>query len=194
LRLWTGPCINPNRTYAKNHDFGLLNQNVSDENGLRASPIIPTERYFIQYRNPVAAIASDFKLYIRREPNRDRRAVWQDFALRQVSYWNRFVDKWVLNFPSDAVPPLYCSYEALIADPQERVREILAFLSDNPLDEERLKTIMQKVPIVPRNSLSRFKFNDPIFFKELESAASPRLDILGLPFFEETLNNPGQAY
>ena len=34
------PCVNPNRTFSKNHDFGLRR--------FSGVPIIPSEHYFIQ--------------------------------------------------------------------------------------------------------------------------------------------------
>ncbi|RLA43526.1 MAG: hypothetical protein DRR42_21620 [Gammaproteobacteria bacterium] len=179
------PCINPNRTFAKNHDFELLKHINSDKNEFSGSPILPTEHYFIQYRNPVPSIASNFNLHLKRWPFHNYRDAWQEFAFKQIRFWCLFVDKWVLNFPSNANLPLYCSYEALIANPQKRVREILTFLSPDPLDEDRVKTVMQKIPIVPRNSISEFKFNDPVFFKELEAIAFQRLKKLGLPLFDE---------
>jgi hypothetical protein len=107
------------------------------------------------------------------------------FARRDMEYWIRFVDKWVLNFPSEANPPLYCSYESLLADPQGRVREILTFFSEDALDEDRVKTLLQNKPIVERKSLSEFKYSDPVFFKELEESASGRLEKLNLPSVQE---------
>lgn len=179
------PCVNSDRTFAKNHDFALLGPRGPGRKVYRSSPVLPAERYFIQYRSPVPAIASNYQLYKRSRQFRNRRALWQKFALKQVTYWNRFVDKWVLNFPVTARRPLYCSYEALVADPPKYVRQFLIFLSDNPLDEERLTAVMQRVPIAPRNSLSEFEFYDPVFFKEIENMVSHRLEKLGLPVFEE---------
>ena len=194
------PCINPNRTFAKNHDFGLrkppsprkilnLRQFLSLHK-FRGVPIIPTEHYFIQYRSPVPAITSNFKVYLKKNPRENHRAGWEKFAFRDVNYWNRFIDKWVLDFPPDANPPLYCTYESLLANPQARVREILTFLSNAPLDDNRVEQIMQQIPIVPRNSISEFDFYDSVFFKELEDIASQRLAKLGLPSFKERIQAP----
>lgn len=185
------PCLNPKRMFAKNHDFGLLKSRfdlLKSRFGLRSDPgvpIIPTEHYFIQYRNPVWSITSSFKLYRDRNPNDNSRAGWKQFAFRRIDFWNRFVDKWVLDFPVDAEPPLYCTYEALITDPPARVREILAFFSDGPLNEERVDAAMKKQPIALRNRISEFEFYDPGFFRELEKVASHRLAELNLPSFDE---------
>ena len=173
------PCINPGRTFSKNHDFG-----VYDSAGV---PIIPSEHYFIQFRNPVRSIVSNYYLYRREHRFRFRRVDWQKFALRSITYWNRFIDKWVLNFPSDAQAPLYCSYEALIADPEARMREILLFLSNEPLDEEAVSRLLIEKPISPRNRITEFRFYDPVSLRELEDLASERLAKLGLPSFMEEI-------
>lgn len=173
------PCINPGRTFAKNHDFSV--------NKTAGAPIIPSEHYFIQYRSPVRSIVSNFYLYRRRHRFEFRRADWETFAFSAISYWNRFIDKWVLNFPSNANAPLYCSYESLIADPEVRVREVLAFLSKGPLDEEAVSRVLEQRPISARNRLSEFRFYDPGFFSELEGLTDDRLTRLDLPPFVEEI-------
>ena len=174
------PCVDPNRTYSKNHDFGLRKST--------GVPIVPSEHYFIQYRSPVRSIVSNFYLHVRNHPQASKQTHWKKFARNGVSFWNRFIDKWVLDFPADADAPLYCTYEALIADPETRVREILSFLSDGPLDEEAVTRILEKLPISARDKLAAFEYFDPGFFQELEDAASDRIERLGLPSFtEETL-------
>ena len=72
-------------------------------------------------------------------------------------------------------------------DPEARVREILSFLSDGPLDDEAVTRTLEKLPISPRDNLAEFEFYDPIFFRELEDAASGRLARLELPSFTEEL-------
>ena len=173
------PCVNPDRTFAKNHDFGLRKG--------AGVPILSSEHYFIQYRSPVRSIVSNFYLHLRNHPEKKERTDWEKFARKGVSYWNRFIDKWVLDFPSTADAPLYCTYEALIADPEARVREILSFLSDGPLDDEALTRILEELPIAPRDNLAVFQFYDPTFFRELEDAASERLARLELPSFTDEI-------
>ena len=173
------PCVNPDRTFSKNHDFS-----VHCSPGV---PIIPSEHYFIQYRSPVRSIASNFHISVVNDPEKCERKHWEKFAARGIDYWNRFIDKWVLDFPPDADAPLYCKYESLITDPEACVREILTFLSDGPLDEEAVSRVIEKIPISPRDSLADFKFYDPVFLKELEDAAYGRLAKLDLPSFTEEL-------
>ena len=82
-------------------------------------------------------------------------------------YWNPLIDKWVLNFPSNAKPPHYCTYESLLADPQARVREILTFLSEGTLDEERFRAAMLECPIEERSSIEKFEYYDSDFFQKI---------------------------
>jgi len=171
------PCVNPNRTFAKNHDFGLYNA--------AGMPIIPSEHYLIQFRSPVRSIVSNYYLFRYRRLLRHRKSEWQRFALNSIAYWNRFVDKWVLDFPSKADPPLFCSYESLVLDPEVRIREILAYLSDGPLDEDAVCQALKVEPIVQSNSISEFKYYDAGFFREIEELTSGRLAKLGLPSFDE---------
>jgi len=171
------PCINPERTFSKNHDFGLKRS--------VGVPIIPTERYFIQFRNPVRSIASNYYIYRRTSLMMRKRTEWQQFAIRSINYWNRFVDKWVLNFPTDAEPPFYCSYESLLSDPDVRIREVLSYLSVDPLDDEAISQILTILPIATRKKLSDFRFYDEGFLREIETRAGGRMARLGLPSFNE---------
>ena len=171
------PCINPQRTFAKNHDFGLQNS--------VGVPIIPSERYLIQYRSPVRSIASNYYLFRNNDRARHSKSEWQRFAFKSINYWNRFVDKWVLNFPPDADAPLYCSYESLISDPEVRLREVLSYLSDEPLDADAVRQVLRKKPIAQRNNISEFPHYDAGFFREIEEMTSGRLGRLGLPSFDE---------
>ena len=72
------PCINPERTFAKNHDFGLQNSD--------GVPIIPSERYLIQFRSPVRSIVSNYYLFRYRKLSRHRKSEWREFALRSIAY------------------------------------------------------------------------------------------------------------
>lgn len=171
------PCINPERTFAKNHDFGLQNAD--------GVPINLAERYLIQFRSPVRSIVSNYYLYRSRSLLKYRKSEWIRFALDSIFFWNRFVDKWVLNFPAGANTPLFCSYESLVSNPQRRAREILSYFSTGPLDEEAVSKALIRRPVVARNSISKFSYYDAGFFRELEELTSGRLAILGLPAFDE---------
>jgi hypothetical protein len=189
------PCINPQRTFAKNHDFGLRYRFILRRRRwfgvtgvatrFKGDRIRKNERYLVQYRTPVPAIASNFRLHIRRKPHENHVAGWRAFALKDIAYWNRFVDKWILEYPERSRQPLYCSYEQLIAAPEARVREILTYTSKYSLDEERVRYVMKKAPILPRHNLRTFEFSDTGFFKELEALAFPRLERLNLPSFTD---------
>jgi hypothetical protein len=171
------PCVNPQRTFAKNHDFG-----VQHEAGV---PILPAERYLIQYRNPVCSITSNYYLYRFRKPWLHTKGAWKHFAIDSIDYWNRFVDKWVLDFPADANPPFFCSYESLISDPEVRMREILSYMSAEPLEEDAVRQVLSRKPIINRNNMAKFPYYDAGFFREMEALTAGRIARLGLPAFDE---------
>jgi hypothetical protein len=170
------PCVNPARTFAKNHDFGLRRS--------PGVPVLSNERYLIQYRNPVHSICSNYQLYLKKHPEACTLAGWQKFALRDIYYWNHFIDKWVLDMPVTDTPPLYCTYEELMSRPVETAERILSFMSAGSLDEERFEKVMSTLDITPRNSLDGFQFHDPGFFREIEAVAVRRLNELNLPTWD----------
>lgn len=202
----TVPCANPARTFAKNHDLDLRTSSgippakrywtfaknhdvdLPTSSGI---PILPAERYFIQYRSPARSIVSNFQLYCAHHPDRCDRKHWEDFAYRQIQFWNRFIDKWVLNFPADHQAPLYLTYEALMRSPEASVRDVLAFLSDGPLDDQAVARAIEAEPIALRDRLADFEFYDPALFRKLEAAAADRLARLDLPSFTDELG-PGR--
>ena len=171
------PCINPARTFAKNHDFGLRRS--------PGVPILAQERYLVQYRNPVHSICSNFFLYLKKHPEEDSLAGWQKFAYRDIYYWNHFIDKWVIDFPVQGNQPLNCIYEELIAKPRETSRVILDYMSAEPLDEALFEHVMKGLNISARNALEEFKYFDRGFFRELEEAAAQRLAQLALPAWDD---------
>ncbi|MCP4194844.1 MAG: sulfotransferase domain-containing protein [Planctomycetaceae bacterium] len=177
---WCGcdqvPCVNPACTFAKNHDFEL-----------RYSPGIPLrrdERYLIQYRTPVHSICSNFHLYARNHPDQQSLQGWRKFAYREIHIWNHFVDKWVLDFPEQMRAPLYCTYDQLIENPHESLRQIAQLMSVGSIDEERCDRIVDSLVVESRNSIDSFGYYDPGFFRELEQAATQRLDLLELPCWD----------
>lgn len=172
------PCINPARTFSKLHDFGLLVDS--------GEPVLRSEQYFIQYRSPVRAIVSNYQLHLALFPDEIGRQGWQSYAMFEIGYWKRFVEKWVLDVPVTDVQPLYCSYESLLSEPEVRMREILTFLSAEPLEDEAVTRIIDELPKVePRDSLADFRYFDPVFFRELEAATAGYMETLGLPSFED---------
>jgi hypothetical protein len=171
------PCSNPARVFAKNHDFGLRRS--------PGVPVLENERYLVQYRNPVHSICSHYQLYLRNHPDEHTVPGWRKFALRDIFYWNHFIDKWVLDYPGTAIAPLYCVYEELMSRPRDVAREILSFMSALPLEESRFEQVLASLEIVPRNSLEEFQFYDPGFFDELERRAEQRLAGLQLPAWRD---------
>lgn len=169
------PCINPKRTFGKSHD-----PEVREAEGI---PVLPDQRYFIQYRSPVRAIASNFRLHLSKVPEDESRTGWEVYARGEISYWNRFVDKWVRNESPAMRSALICSYESLLANPETRTREILEFLSRDRLREDAVAELSRKFSVRRRDRLSGFKYFDTGFFRELEALTDGRLRELDLPDF-----------
>jgi hypothetical protein len=166
------PCADPARTFAKNHDFGLRTG--------PGVPILPDERYLVQYRTPVRSIASNFMVHIGNHPESNSEAEWRKFALKDIFLWNRFVDKWVLDFPPGARPPLVVEYGSLTAEPEARLLDILGYLAAGPVDEAAALEVIDGLGVEPRDSLAAFEFRDEAFFAELEEAAADRMAALDL--------------
>ena len=171
------PCVNPARNFAKNHDHGLLSS--------PGVPILAREKYLIQYRSPVWSVVSNFKVYLKNHPAENTKQGWEKFACRDIFFWNRFVDKWVLDFPPDLTSPHYCVYEDLMADPKTTLTSVLSFLSDQPVNVQKAHELIERLDVQPRSVLQDFDFYEPAFFKKLEFVARERLALLDLPLFQD---------
>ncbi|MDP7129984.1 MAG: hypothetical protein QF437_05820 [Planctomycetota bacterium] len=174
----TVPCVNPETTFGKNHDFALR----------KSTGVILRKDvdYLIQYRNPVHSITSNFQLYLKRHPEALSEEGWKKFAYRDIYYWNHFIDKWVLDYPDNAIPPFYLTYEELVGSPIDKAREIIAFMSDGDVDDEQFDKVMSKFKIEARGALSSFQYVDHGFFDEIERRTSQRLAELNLPSWRDT--------
>lgn len=75
--------------------------------------------------------------------------------------------------------------------PEASVRDVLAFLSDGPLDDQAVARAIEAEPIALRDRLADFEFYDPALFRKLEAAAADRLARLDLPSFTDELG-PGR--
>lgn len=176
----TVPCVNEYRNYAKFHDFELRTSKGID--------ILPDERYLIQFRNPVHSIVSDYHLHKTRNSHISHtRQHWEEFAVKQIFYWNKFVDKWAINFPNGDVENLQCIYEDLLAAPTEKSREILRFIGVGEIDEARMESILGELKVEQQGNLRGFEFYDPLFFRSLEDRTNGRLPRLGVPDYAEEI-------
>ena len=169
------PCVNPNTTFAKNHDFEVLNG--------QGLPIRENTRYFIQYRSPIQAIISNFYLY-QKNTNNSGRYFWTQFAYDQLDYWIAFIDKWIFQLPNVNKMNQTCSYEELIADPFGTISKIIKFMSDEPLDINKIRKILNQIKVTLLNRHNDFIYYDEEFFFRLEEIAESRMKILGLPSFK----------
>ena len=170
------PCINPRNNFSKNHDWGLK---IGKGLEIRAG-----QRYLVQYRNPVCSIASDYNLHVQQVPNSSGREQWYEFAREAIAYWNKFIDKWVIDLCNRDNPQLICSYEKLVQDPIGTVTSVVDFITDEPVDDEALRREVLHERIQPQNRIAKFRHFDTGFLREIETIAGERMTTLGIPSFE----------
>lgn len=173
------PCPNPATNFSKNHDFGAYK-----DDGI---VVRPDQRYLIQFRNPVRSIVSNHYLYLAENPEKDSREQWYRFAHKGIVYWNKLIDKWVLEIQHDPDMLMVCPYEELVLHPMATVSQVIAFMTGEEVKKRRLRQVISEVNIRPRNRYVDFPFFDEGFFRSIEELAGPRLEILGIPSFEESV-------
>ncbi|MFK7931225.1 MAG: hypothetical protein AB8H79_23785, partial [Myxococcota bacterium] len=116
------PCIEPSNNLAKNHDFGLLR-------GYRGLPVRDDLRYLIQYRSPVRAIVSNYKLHIKHPTVPDSPEEWDSFREIQIHYWKDFMEKWVMGTAARRETALLCSYHDLVMQTPETLGRVIEFMT-----------------------------------------------------------------
>ena len=173
------PCTNPETNFSKNHDFDVCKG--------RGIGIRSEQRYLIQYRNPVRSIVSNYYLYLSSRSNEDSLKQWYFFAQAGIVYWNRFIDKWLLDSQSKADKLMACPYEKLVENPTRSINDVIKFMTNDDANPKYLRKAIKKVNIRPLNRYFNFHHFDPGFFREIEAGVSPRLELLGIPSFEDSI-------
>jgi hypothetical protein len=158
----------PDYIWAKQHDF------QGD------FPKIHWLPHVIQYRNPVRSIVSNYHLHAN-HTKQDNAEHWQRFVDNQIKGWRRFADKWLIN--NNIHKHLLVPYEQLVAHPLETLRQIFAFVTDEPIDDSRIRIL----GIQPRNSLDNFKYYDEGVFSRIESELHVEMTILSLPSYRHSI-------
>jgi hypothetical protein len=180
------PCTDPTVTMTKNHDMDL---NRRLHVGMPKVAGVP---YLVLIRNFLEAVVSDYNLFLRQ--NEDTPAAWQGFAERKLSFYQRFLHKWVLG--DDGLEKLVVRYEQLTAEPLLVFGEIISFFHPREaLDTARLQQIIddavledvkptgievvRQFGVRNRRRLEDFKYYDREFFGQLETRLSAELTQLG---------------
>jgi hypothetical protein len=180
------PCTDNSVSMTKNHDMDLnrpLSTGVVKQRG------VP---YLILIRNFLEAVVSDYNLFLR--SNEDSREAWEGFSQRKLTFYKRFVDKWVLS--DDGLEKLVVRYENLTARPLETFSEIVSFfhppqavdrvrlqrLIDDAVLEDVKPTgieVIRQFGVRNRRRLEDFTHYDPGYFALLESQLSSELNQAG---------------
>lgn len=156
----------PEYIWARNHDFdGDL-------------PKIPSLHYVIQYRNPVRSITSNYHLHAR-NTQKDSEAHWHNFMNRQIVAWKDFAQKWLIENGLEQV--MMIPYERLVHRPHETLVALFRFMSDQPINEERVPS----EGIRPRNSLEHFPYYDEQVFDYIEERLAPEMSALDIPSYTD---------
>lgn len=116
-------------TTSKNHDFGLESELPE------AMPLI------VQIREPLAAITSDFELYVA-NGNPDTPARFEEFAMHRARVFRRFCRKWVA---AERPNRLVIDYDDLMTRTESVLEAAIARYGETTVDRERLRTVIGSI-------------------------------------------------
>ncbi|MCF3935984.1 hypothetical protein L1787_21575 [Acuticoccus sp. M5D2P5] len=155
---------------SKNHDFEL-------------DMPVPETPFVVQYREPLAALESEFELFVR-NGNPDNERAFAEFARKRARVYRAFTAKWV---EPDMPQRTLVDYAELVADPVGTLRRMLPLWGEREPDETRLAQTIQSVPHVsvrgsrvhvqPKSgvlldrNVEAFRYYDAAFFDELRHIA-----------------------
>ena len=109
----------------KSHDLQLRDRDDDfEESSLEVTNGI---KYLIQVRQPIASVLSDFRLYKKTQSRRQARGEmtgslqeWECFAVEELEYRKRFLEKWILDNPwAESYEYLFLDYDNLIDNPTD---------------------------------------------------------------------------
>ena len=153
----------------KSHDEFLR---LSDPDWEPVFEVSNEPKHLIQIRHPIPSTISDFELWRSKqpdptqdEPNNDpnfkmtKPQTWEDFSVEQVLYRKAFLEKWILENPWVGTDQfLILNYDELIAEPREKVAEVIRFFFPNErIEPSQLENSMSEWPLKPRRNLSTFE-------------------------------------
>ena len=168
------PCTDPKTNYQKNHDLHL--------NLARSQAYL----YLVQYRNPIEAIVSWYGVHqTRAHPLKrmflpDTEAYWRRFFRAKLTFWKRYVEKWVVDARDENV--CHVSYHRLLDQPTEELLRVAQIVfADRVVDRARVQTIVDQEQIAPKHTITEFRYYQPEFFAEMEQSVADYLDGLDIP-------------
>ena len=162
----TSPCKNPQTNYQKNHDFDL----TLDNN--------PNYVYIVQYRSPMESLISYYKHGINIGViTEDTKKNWVDFCKKNIVYWKKFINKWVVENKNSNVA--FISFEELLKDPQLSItKAILLMDPSNQVDTKKINSIISDLRIKKRYDVSNFKYYDKKSFESIEARTKSEMKLI----------------
>ena len=172
------PCTDPNANFQKVHDFHLFKSHHQKSLNLNQDEIRIDNRrkYIIQFReNAVASIVSEYKRSLNsgqffKKGIEDSESFFTAFNADYFEFWKRFMDKWVLNLPKNAIA---ISYESFLANPESALVDVLKFLGEPDPDIIFLREVIEKMNISPKNDYRDFKYYES-YLDEMNQNAKNR--------------------
>lgn len=144
------PC--PIANVAKNHDFNL---NLSIPHGMNA---------LFQYRHPVPAIISWYRMEVRKGFLIDKPSVWEEWWHKQLSYWLALMGKW---YDNKAVT--YCiDYDVLIQKPLQTTRSVLEVLAPKKIDDIFLRRAVSSKKIERKSNIHQSVYLRTLCIPDIE--------------------------
>ncbi|WP_440618836.1 hypothetical protein [Candidatus Pelagibacter sp. HIMB1493] len=147
----------------KTHDF-LLNEPIIKKEGVK---------YFSLIRHPVPAIISRWKLnevsLIKRNPNIDKKIIWEEFFKKQIKYYDGFIKKYIIDashiLKKDNNILKFANYEDITSDHETLMATLNYFMDENSID--LIPEIKFKTFIKLNTNVRNFEFYNYDFFKKI---------------------------
>ncbi|SDG52479.1 hypothetical protein [Roseospirillum parvum] len=131
------PCQQAHTILQKNHDFTLN------------TPVVAGRPYVIQYRRPYPAICSWFELDFPERLTAGEVEAWHRFAVEKALFFANLLARWSAIAPPSA---LFLPYERLMGDPGGWIQGLIAAMSPEPVDADRLAEVsanLSRVRLAP---------------------------------------------
>ena len=126
----------------------------------------------VQFRDPVEAIISYYKLDIAMKGIPDSKQEWERFAINAFEYWKKFKHKWV---KSPIKQRYICHYANLIEDPFKELHEVAKFVSGkdgedgDKIDVNKVREILKEIEVKRLNNVESFQHYDQTFIDRIFS-------------------------
>jgi hypothetical protein len=164
------PCVHPETNFQKIHDFQLKVENN------------PSNFYIVQYRHPLESITSLYRKSLERgwyDIKEDTKEEWIRFFKREIIFWKKFINKWVINNHNPNT--YYLRYNELIAQTAIKLKEVIVFINPEiTIELSRIEKIVAEIGMGVKNRIEDFKYFNKREFQEMEDVVHKELQTLSL--------------